>query len=448
MTFRLRVVVATSVAVSLAIAIACGTAFFISRHAVLQAVDDSLLHTASAPSHGEIDSDHARGAGFELVLADGTVYGGSRIPVDAEVVSIALNQLPARFITVTAGESTFRELVIPIAKGTEVPCATGECSLPQDAAQVFTSDITGQRHQLDSLGRTLVLLTLLGVLLAALLGYLAAQAALSPLETVTDDIERIAETSDVSQRLGEGGNDELGRLRRTFNTLMNSVESSQRLQRQLVMDASHELRTPLTSLRTNAQVLQQLDRLDLEDRKQIVADMIVQVDELASLITDLGELSRGEQSEGSVTPLRLDDLVQEAVDVARTHARTRDISVEYSSSPTTVVVRRDRMARAVNNLLGNAIKFAPAGGRVHVDVRHGCLRVEDNGPGIPEAERPFVFDRFWRSPSARSMPGSGLGLAIVAQVASEARGTIRVTASDTLGGAAFTLEIPSIPTEE
>ena len=320
--------------------------------------------------------------------------------------------------------------------------------MPQDAAQVFTSDITGQRHQLDSLGRTLVLLTLLGVLLAALLGYLAAQAALSPLETVTDDIERIAETSDVSQRLGEGGNDELGRLRRTFNTLMNSVESSQRLQRQLVMDASHELRTPLTSLRTNAQVLQQLDRLDLEDRKQIVADMIVQVDELASLITDLGELSRGEQSEGSVTPLRLDDLVQEAVDVARTHARTRDISVEYSSSPTTVVVRRDRMARAVNNLLGNAIKFAPAGGRVHVDVRHGCLRVEDNGPGIPEAERPFVFDRFWRSPSARSMPGSGLGLAIVAQVASEARGTIRVTASDTLGGAAFTLEIPSIPTEE
>lgn len=448
MTFRLRVVVATSVAVSLAIAIACGTAFFISRHAVLQAVDDSLLHTASAPGHGELDADHARGAGFELVLADGTVYGGSRIPVDAEVVNVAINQLPARFITVTAGESMFRELVIPIAKGTEVPCPTGECSLPQDAAQVFTSDITGQHHQLDALGKTLVLVTLLGILLAALLGYLAAQAALSPLETVTDDIEQIAETTDVSKRLDEGGQDELGRLRRTFNKLMNSVEKSQRLQRQLVMDASHELRTPLTSLRTNAQVLQQLDRLDPDDRQQLVSDMIVQVDELASLITDLGELSRGEQSEGVLAPLRLDDLVEEAVDVARTHARTRDITVEYSSSPTTVVVRRDRMARAVNNLLGNAIKFAPVGGRVHVDVRNGCLRVEDNGPGIPEAERPYVFDRFWRSPSARSMPGSGLGLAIVAQVASEARGAVRVSSSDTLGGAAFTLEIPTVPTQE
>jgi two-component system sensor histidine kinase MprB len=223
---------------------------------------------------------------------------------------------------------------------------------------------------------------------------------------------------------------------------MTTVETSQRLQRQLVLDASHELRTPLTSLRTNAQVLQQIDRLSLEDRQQLVADMIVQVDELAALITDLGELSRGESSEGTVTTLRLDDLVQEAVDVARTHARTKDITIELTSSPSTVVARRDRLARAINNLLGNAIKFSPVGGRVQVDVRHGTVRVEDNGPGIPETEQAFIFDRFWRSPSARSMPGSGLGLAIVAQVASEARGAIRVGSSDTLGGAAFTLEIP------
>jgi len=140
--------------------------------------------------------------------------------------------------------------------------------------------------------------------------------------------------------------------------------------------------------------------------------------------------------------LHLDDLVQEAVDLARTHARTKDITIELTALPSTVVARRDRLARAINNLLGNAIKFAPVGGRVQVDVRHGTVRVEDNGPGIPEAEQVFIFDRFWRSPSARSMPGSGLGLAIVAQVASEAHGTIRVGSSDSLGGAAFTLEIP------
>ncbi len=442
MTFRVRVVVASSVAVSLAIALACGTAFLISRHAIFQSVDDSLIHTAAAPTYGEAESEHARGSGFELILADGSVYGGRKIPVEAAVIDVARYQLSARFLTVSVGESTFREYVVPVPAGTEIPCAADECVLSQNAAQVFTSDITGQRHQLSSLAHALILLTLLGVLLAALLGYLAARAALAPLQTVTDDIEEIADTTNLAQRLDEGGRDELGRLRRTFNKLMTTVETSQRLQRQLVLDASHELRTPLTSLRTNAQVLQQIDRLSLEDRQQLVADMIVQVDELAALITDLGELSRGESSEGTVTTLRLDDLVQEAVDVARTHARTKDITIELTSSPSTVVARRDRLARAINNLLGNAIKFSPVGGRVQVDVRHGTVRVEDNGPGIPETEQAFIFDRFWRSPSARSMPGSGLGLAIVAQVASEARGAIRVGSSDTLGGAAFTLEIP------
>ncbi len=442
MTFRVRVVVASSVAVSLAIALACGTAFLISRHAIFQSVDESLIHTASAPTYGEAESEHARGSGFELIFADGSVYGGRKIPVEAAVIEVARRQLPARFLTVSVGESTFREYVVPVPAGTEIPCAPDDCVLAQNAAQVFTSDITGQRHQLSSLAHALILLTLLGVLLAALLGYLAARAALAPLQTVTDDIEEIADTTDLSQRLDEGGQDELGRLRRTFNKLMLTVETSQRLQRQLVLDASHELRTPLTSLRTNAQVLQQIDRLSLEDRQQLVADMIVQVDELAALITDLGELSRGESSEETVASLRLDEIVQEAVDIARTHARTKDITIELTTSPSTVVARRDRLARAINNLLGNAIKFAPVGGQVHVDVRHGTVRVEDNGAGIPEGEQAFIFDRFWRSPSARSMPGSGLGLAIVAQVASQARGTIRVGSSDTLGGAAFTLEIP------
>ena len=214
------------------------------------------------------------------------------------------------------------------------------------------------------------------------------------------------------------------------------------------MDASHELRTPLTSLRTNAQVLNQIDRLDATDRSQLINDMIVQVDELALLITDLGELSRGEESEGVVEDIRLDELVEESVEIARTHARTRDITITYTAEPTLVHVRRDRLARAVNNLLGNAVKFAPVGGHISVDVRHGTVRVEDNGTGVPEAEQPFVFDRFWRSPSARSRPGSGLGLAIVAQVASEAGGSARVGTSDTLGGASFTLALPPYPLPE
>ncbi len=448
MRFRLRVVFATSIAVSLAIALACGAAFFMAKHAVLQAVDDSLLHTATSITHGDLEADHVRGSGFELVFADGTTFGGRQVPVDQAVLEIARHQSPAQFLTVNVGRTTFREYAVPVPRGTEMPCPSGECIVTQNAAQVFTADVTGQHDQLSALAHALLIVSLFGVLLAALLGYLAAHAALSPLERVTDDIERIAETTDVRQRLDESGTDELARLRRTFNKLMNSVESSQRLQRQLVIDASHELRTPLTSLRTNAQVLNQIDRLDATDRSQLINDMIVQVDELALLITDLGELSRGEESEGVVEDIRLDELVEESVEIARTHARTRDITITYTAEPTLVHVRRDRLARAVNNLLGNAVKFAPVGGHISVDVRHGTVRVEDNGTGVPEAEQPFVFDRFWRSPSARSMPGSGLGLAIVAQVASEAGGSARVGTSDTLGGASFTLALPPYPLTE
>ena len=443
MSFRVRVAVATAVAVSIAIAVASGAALLVSRHAVMQAVDESLIHSATQhPFYGN-EEDRVQGAGFELVLADGTVLSGRGFPVDNAVLDVAREQSGSRFITVEAGSATLRELVVPVPAGTEFPCGVTECQLTQNAAQVFMTDITGQRHQLHVLAISLLLLTVVGLLLASGLGYVAAARALRPLESVTTEIEEIATESDLSRRIADGGPDELGRLRRTFNKLMNSVDSSQKLQRQLVMDASHELRTPLTSLRTNAQVLAAGGRLDASEREQILGDMIVQINELSSLITDLGELTRGERSEENVVSLRLDELVDEAVSIARTHARTKGITIDYVGEPTTAELRHDRMVRAVTNLLSNAVKFTPVNGTIHVTCREGVLTVSDSGPGIPEGERQSIFDRFWRSPSARALPGSGLGLSIVAQVVREAGGTINVTDSAELGGASFVVTIPT-----
>lgn len=444
MSFRARVVLAAAIAVSVAVTLASGIALLVSRHAVMQAVDESLIHAATQQPVYGTEEDRVQGAGFELVLADGTVLSGRGFPVDDAVLHVARHQGEHRFITVEVGNATLRELVVPVAAGTEFPCGVTECQLEQNAAQVFMTDITGQHHQLQVLAISLLLLTVFGLLLASGLGYAAAAAALRPLESVTGEIEEIATESDLSRRIDEGGPDELGRLRRTFNKLMNSVDSSQRLQRQLVMDASHELRTPLTSLRTNAQVLAAGDRLDDSERQQILGDMMVQINELSSLITDLGELTRGERSEEKIVELRLDELVEEAVSIARTHARTKNITIDYSGEPTTVALRHDRMVRAVTNLLSNAIKFTPAGGLIAVTCRAGVITVDDSGPGIPEGERQSVFDRFWRSPSARSLPGSGLGLAIVAQVIHEAGATISVSDSRELGGASFIVTVPTI----
>ena len=255
----------------------------------------------------------------------------------------------------------------------------------------------------------------------------------------------MALTNDLQYRLVEGGPDELGRLRRVFNHLLGSVENSQTLQRQLVLDASHELRTPLTSLRTNAQVLSRASELRPDELRQITDDMVTQVDELASLVTDLGELARGERSEGEVEALSLDDCVDECVETARTYARIRDISIDTDIKPSTVLGRHDRLVRAISNLLTNAVKFTPVGGRILVSTARGSVTVADSGAGISNEDRQYVFDRFWRSPSARALPGSGLGLAIVAQVVAELHGSVAVDHDPRLGGARLTISLPEAP---
>jgi two-component system sensor histidine kinase MprB len=249
-------------------------------------------------------------------------------------------------------------------------------------------------------------------------------------------------TNDLQYRLKEGDEDELGRLRRVFNRLLRSVESSQTLQRQLVLDASHELRTPLTSLRTNAQVLSRGGDFNPDEIRQITDDMITQVDELAALVSDLGELARGERSEGDLEVLRLDDSVDECVETARTYARLRDITIDVDLETSLVEARHDRLNRAISNLLTNAVKFTPEGGQIMVRSSNATVTVSDSGPGISEEDRQYVFDRFWRSPSARALPGSGLGLSIVAQVVAEVQGTVSVDRDPRLGGARFTITLP------
>ena len=291
---------------------------------------------------------------------------------------------------------------------------------------------------------TLLLVALGGVFLAFLLGTFITRTALRPLESVTNEIENVANTNDLSYRIQEGSDDELGRLRSVFNKLLTSVEDSQLLQRQLVIDASHELRTPLTSLRTNAQVMSRASELSPEDLNQLKADIITQVDELSALVTDLGELSRGERSEGEIVRLHLADCVEESVDTAKTYARIKQITIDTNLESSIILGRRDRLERAVSNLLTNAIKFTPENGRIVVSSSNGAISVSDSGPGVAEADRPFIFDRFWRAPSSRPLPGSGLGLSIVAQVVSEFHGSIEIDQDPVLGGARFIITFPPV----
>lgn len=442
MTFRLRVITATVAAAAIAVVLACVASYLSTRNAELRAVDDSLEQTA-AIQQGPGHDDFGAGSGYELVLPSGESYPAyANIPVDKTIKAVASGKAGKVLRTVSFDGQSYRELIEPVAANSIVPCSSGLCQATTTMAEVYAVNISGQLEELHDLSATLILVALGGLLIAFALGVFLARQALHPLEEVTDEIEAVAKTNDLQHRLDEGGPDELGRLRRVFNGLLRSVDESQQQQRQLVMDASHELRTPLTSLRTNAQVLSRAAGLEPGELHQITDDMVTQVDELATLVTDLGELARGERSEGELVALRLDDCVDECVETARTYARLRSVTIDVEAEPSFVLGRHDRLTRALSNLLTNAVKFSPEGGRIVVRSQKGTVSVSDSGPGISAEDRPFVFDRFWRSPSARALPGSGLGLSIVAQVVSEFHGSVTVDRDPELGGARFTLVLP------
>jgi two-component system, OmpR family, sensor histidine kinase MprB len=275
---------------------------------------------------------------------------------------------------------------------------------------------------LGDVTRWLVVLTLAGVGLAAGLGLLVARAVLAPVQRLTRTAEEVSETRDLSRRIDAAGTDELSRLAGTFNTMLGALEESARVQRQLVSDASHELRTPLTSLRTNIEVLARDQALPPGEREQLLRDVTEQLTEMTALIAELVELARGDAEPAEPEDVRLDLLTAGAIERTRRNRPGVTFAAQLEESMIRGVP--SALERAVSNLLDNAAKWSPPGGEVEVTVRDGEVVVRDHGPGIDEADRPFVFDRFYRAPSARGLPGSGLGLAIVRQVAEAHGGTV------------------------
>ena len=313
------------------------------------------------------------------------------------------------------------------------------------AVQVAAS-LAATNDTLSSLRVILFLVVGGGIGLAALLARRIADRMIAPITGLTEAAEHITETEDLSRRIDASGQDEVGRLADRFNSMLSTLEGSRSelaasvgAQRQLVADASHELRTPVASIRTDIEVLRENPDLDPAERGRMLGQVDERITELGALITDVIELARGDQAEGPIADVRLDLVVAEAVNRMRGLAPGREFAVELE--PYVVEGRADRLARAVNNLLDNAIKYSPTGEPIEVRVAGGELTVRDHGPGIAVDELGRVFDRFQRGASVRDVPGSGLGLAIVKQVA-DAHGGIVSAANAEGGGAVFSLRLP------
>lgn len=311
-------------------------------------------------------------------------------------------------------------------------------------------DLTYMDSSLHSLAIALCFAALGGVILAAAAGFLVARSALKPVRRLTKAAEYVAATDDLSVQLPVDGADELSRLGRAFNRMTKSLAGSRERQQRLIADAGHELRTPLTSLRTNVDLLLRSRRtgraLPPGREESMLESVDQQLHELSGLVIDLLELSRNVEG-GMRRTMRV--ALHESVGRAVERAKLRGPGLEFDVEIEPWFVQGDPtgLDRAVVNLLDNAVKFSPAGGKVTVRLSKGEYTVRDQGPGIDPADLPRVFERFYRSDSARQLPGSGLGLAIVAQVAEETGGSIKLEPA-VGGGTLARMSVPGDPGKE
>src|ERR1700741_2433239 len=311
--------------------------------------------------------------------------------------------------------------------------------LPNGSPLLISKSLKPTEAVMTKLRWVLLLVGGIGVAVAAVAGGMVTRAGLRPVARLTEAAERVARTDDL-RPLPVFGSHELARLTEAFNLMLRALAESRERQARLVTDAGHELRTPLTSLRTNVKLLMAsmapgAPRLPEEEMAGLRADVIAQIEELSTLVGDLVDLTRDEAGGIIHEPVDMSEVVDRSLE--RVRRRRNDIEFDVSVTGWQVYGDGGGLARAVLNLLDNAAKWSPPGGRVgvrltQVDPSHAELVVSDRGPGIPPEERRLVFERFYRSTSARAMPGSGLGLAIVKQIVVKHGGTLRV--EDTVPG--------------
>jgi two-component system sensor histidine kinase MprB len=449
MSLRARLTLLAATAVAIAIVLAAGIAYVTVQNRLFDEADRTLREQATrvadfsaGPGEPPFGAQPNPGAFprsdqyLQVIGADGTLSApGDQavdLPADAEDRAIARDGDRAVIRNVSADGKHLRMITMSMRGGGAVQIAK-----PLDEID----------NTLASLRITLILVALGGIALAGALGFVVARAVLRPVERLTAAAEHVAETQDLDASININRRDELGRLAASFNTMLGALAASREQQRQLVADASHELRTPLTSVRTNIEVIARQPDMPADERARLLGDVTTQMEELSVLVGDLVELARDDAAvrEEETTTLRLDELVERAVDRANLHAHDVETRL-LGEEPILVHGRRAQIERALANVLDNACKWSPAGQVVEVRQLGGSVTIRDHGPGIAAADLPHVFDRFYRSSAARSMPGSGLGLSIVRGIMDEHGGTATASLA-TGGGTVVTLQLPTTSVE-
>jgi two-component system, OmpR family, sensor kinase len=340
---------------------------------------------------------------------------------------------------VSAGGESFRLVVEPIA-GT----GQGVAGYVVWAASTRGTD--------DLLRTVAVVLVLGGLLLTALafgVGWLLARRALAPVADVTDTARAISLSGDFGARVeavGVGG-DEVSELAVAFNEMLAALEENHQALQRFLGDASHELRTPLTTLRASLELVGRR-ALPADEREALLADARSETERMARLVGDLLSLARADSGARlEFGPVELDAVLLEAVRQAGPavpHVRMEVDSIE----PVVVQGDRDRLKEVLLIVIDNAGRYTPTGGTVSATLRledhRVVIEVSDTGIGIPEDDRPHVFERLYRGSEARRVrpAGTGLGLSIAKWIVEAHAGSIDVSPRQS-GGTVVSIKLPT-----
>jgi signal transduction histidine kinase len=287
------------------------------------------------------------------------------------------------------------------------------------------------------------------VALVAAVAWVFVGRALRPVDAMRAEVDEIT-GSTMHRRVPEPAtSDEIGRLARTMNAMLSRLDKAATQQRQFVSDASHELRSPVAAIRTSLEVARRT--ADRADWPAVADTALAEESRLEALLDDM--LLLAAQDENGATAINPEPVNLTAL--ATTEARRpRRVPVDVvhwpaDDPPVELAAVEDQLAHAISNLVDNAARYAASTVRITLSCYDDTARivVDDDGPGIPPADRERVFERFTRLDDSRARPqgGSGLGLAVVRAIVSRHNGQIRVEDSP-LGGARFAVELPARPT--
>jgi two-component system OmpR family sensor kinase len=282
-------------------------------------------------------------------------------------------------------------------------------------------------------------------------GTVLARSALRPVSTALQMAQQIGEAIGGRRIPHPGTNDEIGRLVSTLNAMLDRLERSISAHRRFTADAAHELRTPLSRLRSELEIALRRPRSSEEYRGVLQSglDETVRLTELTAALLTLARLDSDQAAGSPEAPFAIvSDALEAECRRVQAEADRRRVDVVVESSPRLEVrVPPGLLALLLGNLLQNAVKFSPPGGRVVASTTavngHAVVSITDNGPGIPAAHLPKIFDRFFRGDPARSgeVPGFGLGLSICQAIVQRYQGVIEAVPNPA-GGSVFSARLP------